>query len=315
MAMILLLAGCGGQSSPERTASAAASVAATTQPSAPAAAGSVTTLVANLDVGTGGMAVGPDGNLYVADIGPAPRRRGTKILRITPDGTPSVFVDDDRLSGASGMTFDAAGNLYQSAFNAKAVLRITPAGRLTEAASEVMIGPVGVVVRPDGTLFVADCPGSRILRVPPPGTGETEIFVQSASLSCPNGLVAADDGTLYVASFTGGAVHVVSPQGELQALTTLPGSNNGHLAWLPDGSLLVVGRGANQLFRVTLDGAFSVLAGSGERGTADGSLADATFAQPNGVAVGPDCTIYVNQAAVDTYANHPVAIRVITGAC
>ncbi len=58
----------------------------------------------------------------------------------------------------------------------------------------------------------------------------------------------------------------------------------------------MVGRSANQIFRISLDGDVELFAGSGKRGKGDGDPLQATFSLPNDIAVSPDGKfMYVNE--------------------
>ena len=59
-----------------------------------------------------------------------------------------------------------------------------------------------------------------------------------------------------------------------------------------DGRIFVADAGANQI-RVLANGQVTALAGTGERGSADGPAAKAQFAGPSALALGPDGTLYV----------------------
>jgi sugar lactone lactonase YvrE len=267
----------------------------------------VETVVAELDAATGGIAVDSDGVIYVADIGPAPARNGTRIYRIEVDGSVGLLVDDERLRGASGNAIGPDGVLYQASLGTGAVYAVEPDGTVRTVADQGLRRPVGIAVDPDGVLYVADCGGLEIVRIDKDGVAET--YARSSLFTCPNGITLGNDGSIYVANFSNGKILRVDTAGEVTELVTLPGANNGHLVYL-DGLLYVAGRGANQVFVVTLDGRFDVYAGAGERGSDDGSANEATFSLPNGIAIGPDGSLLINQVtATEGSANHPTAIR------
>ena len=80
-------------------------------------------------------------------------------------------------------------------------------------------------------------------------------------------------------------------------LATLPGANNGHLAFADD-ALYVVARKVHQIYEVSLDGEVTLYAGDGEKGGTDGPLLEASFCYPNDIAVSPDGSrLYVNEVA------------------
>lgn len=272
---------------------------------------SVHTVAPELDAATGGIAVDGEGNIYVANIGPAPRRRGTRVLRITPGGEVEVFAEDDRLRGAAGNVVAPDGTLYQSAFTAGAVLRISPDGTVEDYADDGVAGPMGIVVDPGGDgIYLADCTADTVVRVD--AGGDASDFADDPQLDCPTGLAMDDDGNLYAANFSDGRVLKIDSTGSVSDFAVVPGDNNAHLVF--NGELLyLVGRGAHQIFTVTLDGQVDVLAGTGERGLQDGPGSAATFSLPNGIALGPDGALYINQVVDDTgNRNFPVAVRRIT---
>ena len=251
--------------------------------------------IATVDAGSGGLTVGPDGTVYTSDFGPflgnSPET-GTRIHRVTPSGETSVFADG--LNGASGSEWGADGAFYQSNIRGNVISRIE-GGRVETFASEGFQNPVGIVQRPDGTFLVANCGSASIQQVAPDGTSTR--FVQSSLLACPNGITLDSDGNAYVANFMNGNVVKVTPQGEASVLAEIPGNNNGHL-FFHDGVLWVVARSAHQIYRVTLAGEIELVAGSGEKGGADGAAAEASFCFPNDLGFSPDGRyLYVNDVA------------------
>ena len=158
-----------------------------------------------------------------------------------------------------------------------------------------MMNPVGIIINGSGTLFVGNCGSNSIQKITRDGVS-TE-FAKSPLLKCPNGITMDEDGNLYIANFYNGDVIKITPGGEASRLATIPGNNNGHLTYL-QGQLIVVARSAHQLYRVTLDGEVTLLAGSGKRGKDDGSPLDATFSLPNDIVASPDGKLlYINEVA------------------
>lgn len=98
----------------------------------------------------------------------------------------------------------------------------------------------------------------------------------------------------------------------MSTIATIPGAGNGHLVFR-DGALWVTAKAARQIYRVDLDGTLERVAGSGERGEADGPALQATLARPNGVALSPDGRfLYWNDHlgdAQNNYAAGPSVLR------
>lgn len=266
--------------------------------------------LAQIEGGSGGLSIGPQGNLYSAEFGDflGGGSGGTRVFRITPEGETEVFAEG--LRGASGNEFGKDGALYQSNIRAGKVSRISPDGTVADFAVENLVNPVGIATGKDGLLYVADCGANRIVRLDQ--EGDSTVFSSGGPLSCPNGITVDDQGTFYVSNFYNGDVVRITESGEASRLLTLPGNNNGHLIY-HQGGLFVVGRGAHQIFRVSLDGEFEVLAGSGEKGGGDGDGAGAQFCYPNDIAVSPDGRyLYVNEVADETSSGmdlEPTRIR------
>jgi len=272
----------------------------------------VETVTGPIDAGTGGLEVDPDGNIYMSDFGALlTGADGTRIFRVTPAGSVSVFASG--FVGATGSTFDADGNFLQANIGGNVISRIHPDGAIDTLSSEGLVNPVGIILNAEGVLFVANCGNGTIGRVTP--TGRTEVFAADSLLRCPNGIAAASDGNLYVSNFANGDVLRVDPSGTVTRLAALPGNNNGHLTW-GNGVLYVAARTANQLYELHLDGSFRLLAGTGERGLRDGPALEATLSLPNDLALSPDGSVlYWNDVGVlnpDPRVLAPTVVRSLT---
>lgn len=128
------------------------------------------------------MAAGPDGNLYIANVGRVPHLAGQSILiRVTPAGAFATAATG--LTSVLGLAFDCAANLYalETAAGSAGAPPFFPSatGRVVRYENglwtPVLTGldlPSGLTFGPDGDLFVslrghgqADTPGrGRILR-------------------------------------------------------------------------------------------------------------------------------------------------------
>lgn len=274
--------------------------------------------LAEVEGGTGGLVVDARGNVYSADFGAVlgnPDTAGTRLFRITPAGETSVFASG--FEGASGVAIDRDGNFHQANIRGGYLSTISPDGTVARHPATGLRSPVGVVIDDKGTIFVANCGAASVQRITADGTSSR--FVESDLLKCPNGLTLDDDGNLYAANFYSGDVVKITPQGEATVLATLPGNNNGHIVFVEHavdgGALYVVARAAHQIYRVALDGTATLFAGSGEQGSKDGPLLEASFTFPNDIAVSPDGKrLYVNEVADPStkgFKLAPTRVRVI----
>src|SRR5262245_37760064 len=137
-----------------------------------------------------GIALGPDGTLYVADTG------NNAIRRITPDGSVSTLAGD----GTPGYV---DGPAHQARFN----------------------GPIGIAVAPDGRIVIADTYNDRIRVIDASGAvttlagsgrpGADDGIAESASFDTPTGIAVDARGLVYVADTGNGVVRIVDQHGKV----------------------------------------------------------------------------------------------------
>jgi len=146
-----------------------------------------------------GIALGPDGSLYIADVS------NHRVRRVGPDGIITT------VAGRSIWGFSGDG------------------GPATEAS---FLFPTGIALAPDGSLYISDNRNHRIRRVAVDGivttvagtgvqgyAGDGGAAVQ-AQLRFPTGLAFAPDGSLYIADASNHRVRRVGPDG---IITTVAG--------------------------------------------------------------------------------------------
>ncbi len=181
-----------------------------------------------------GLAVGPDGSIYIAD------GFNDAVRRIHPDGTISTVAGtgDDGYSGDDGPAVDAQLNFPRAVAVAddgtvivadtdnSRIRRIDPDGSITTIAGNGEVGPGGdggpaieaqldgpscVAIGPDGSIYIADTFNNRIRRIGVDGIITTVVGtgVQGvggdggpaveAELDNPRGIAVGPDGDLYIA--------------------------------------------------------------------------------------------------------------------
>jgi sugar lactone lactonase YvrE len=193
-----------------------------------------------------GLALGVDGNLYVAC-----ERKHAAILRITPDGLGSVVAIG--LRQADGLQTDAAGTLYVSEERPDGrVVQVAPDGRQAVIAPG-LVNPEGLAFDSAGRLYVAeDRAADRILRIE-----EGRVLVWAEGLSRPEGIEYGPDGDLYVNETARGQLTRIHPDGTRELF--VPGGRMrapDGLAYCPayDGFFVTEDSRHGRLWFVTRDG-------------------------------------------------------------
>jgi len=139
-----------------------------------------------------------------------------------------------------------------------------------------------VAVHPVG-LVVADTGHDRVLLVRMDG----EIVREHRGLRAPHGVRAERDGAVLVCERDADrVVRLGAPQETPQVV--LDGvASPWDVAVGAGGEVFVAEAGRHRIWRIGLDGGAAVLAGTGEEGLEDAYGPQALFAQPSGLAVGP----------------------------
>lgn len=237
-----------------------------------------------------GLAVAPDGTVYVADT------ENRLLRRISPDGQEVTT-----LAGQLGV-------------------RETIDGRGSEAAFS---GPTSVAVAPDGTIYAADSIGHVVRRITPEGEvttlagmpntpGTADGKGQAARFNLVAGVAVDYAGDIWVADRLNHTLRRVQPDGEVTTMAGVPG-RSGYRdgpaleAWLnqptavtvaPVGRVVFADTGNHLIRELTPEGEVRTLAGwPGHPGYADGPGERARFLYPRGVAADSQGRVWVADTA------------------
>jgi DNA-binding beta-propeller fold protein YncE len=218
-----------------------------------------------------GIAVDRRGNIYIVDV------VSNAVFKITRNGRVQVLAGEveagysDGIKGRArfnhphGLTRDARGNLYVGDYDNNRVRKIAPDGRVTTLAGSGEMGFAG-------------------------GRGT------SAKLERPAALAADAQGNIYVAHDRNGIISKISPRGEVSMVALIERVSSTSLdprgiAVDPQGNIYLAS--GHRILKITPDGQQMRLAGSAERGFADGRGSQARFNMPWGIAVDNSGNVYV----------------------
>lgn len=110
-----------------------------------------------------GVAVGPDGNYYVAELTGFPFKEGAaRIYRVTPGGEVEIFVEG--FTNITDIAFGANGNLYVLEFDdnglttegGSGVLSVVKQNGWTKTLYSGLVAPTGLEIGPDGAFYVTN---------------------------------------------------------------------------------------------------------------------------------------------------------------
>ena len=172
-----------------------------------------------------GLAVDPQGAPFVTT--------GGRIAHIPAQNTPKTFVETG--GRPAGLAFDAAGDLYVADSGRKAILKITPWGRIS-VLTESLDSPDQIAVAPNGEVYFTDPVASRVYRL----DAEGRLRVFTADVRSPRAVAASarhvfivdGEGTIWRFAADGGAG------------TRFAKLSAGALALDEQGNLFVGGEGA-----------------------------------------------------------------------
>ena len=184
------------------------------------------------------------------------------IDTVSPEGTVSPFVqlpiNRATEEGATGLAFDAVGNLYAATHSGliagSSVFKITPTGTVSRFVTGLTT-PTSLAIDRTGNLFVSDEIDQEIFRINPLG-------VVSPFARLPReaeGLAFDRNGTLYAAVFEDGTIYQISPAGTVSIFVNSGQSTLVDLAFDSGGNLYCSNDGG-AVVKVTADKHVSVFA-------------------------------------------------------
>jgi len=261
-----------------------------------------------------GMAVGPDGSVYVADTD------NGSVRKVTPGGQVSTVATG--LSSPWGIAVDSAGTLYVNSGNSivkvqgstQSTLAGTPYGRgLTDgfgaAASFNFID--GLAVDGNGKVYVCDGGNNAVRVVTPEGfvstlagdgtQGFRDGVGANARFNSPYGVAVDGSGNVFVADGQNYRIRKVAPDGTVTTVANGQTNPTGYfgypfcIALDGDGNVFFTSDG--EVRRVSPDGRVTLIAGGPWGASEDGVGTNARFSFSFGIGVASDGTVYVSDSS------------------
>lgn len=226
--------------------------------------------------------VSRSGMIYATISGSRGKQTPVSVVRISPDGRGTPFVTG--ILNATGLAFNAEGDLFVTSRAEGNVYRIDPAGESTVYAEGMGVA-TGCVFDPEGNLYVGDRSGT-IFKI----NRERQIFVHATlepSVSAYH-LSVDGEGRLYVTApslSSNEAIWAIEPNGDTRVWFRGLGRPQG-LALSSDGDVYLAAclHGKRGIVRVTPRGEASlVLAGSNLVGLAFSPLGTTVLATHDAV--------------------------------
>jgi sugar lactone lactonase YvrE len=197
-----------------------------------------------------GVAIDPQGNIYIADLS------NHRIRKVSTDGRMSTVAGNGRsgfsgeggpavqaaLSGPNSVAVDGVGNLLIADTGNHRIRKVSPNGIITTVAGNgqsgysgdgeralqaALMSPTGVAFDAIGNIFIADRFNHRIRKVSPDGIITTVAgdgrgafsgdgrAATAASLRLPKAVIADSIGNLYIADTANSRIRKVRPDGTI----------------------------------------------------------------------------------------------------
>lgn len=286
------------------------------------------------------LAVGPDGNLYLAD------NIRNQVLERRPDGTFRVVAGNGAVgfSGDGGpatkaelddpasITFGPGGTLYIADYGNGRIRAVSPAGIISTVAGggqgewvtdgtpalDAGLLPSALTFGPDGLMYVAS--GNEILRLGTDGTftrvvgnpngSEEGLYgvggpAVDASADGPNGVAFDKAGNLYIAGSNTKTVLMVNSQGTLSVIGSSYPRGDGGLVTAPDGRVLAMDE--LEVLELTPEGERTIASFPRTDRT---SYLGVTGFSPDGIAVAPNGAIYLDTFYGNGYADKSAVVYI-----
>jgi len=247
----------------------------------------VSTLVADL-AANDALTIDKKGNIYASNFGQfgANGGDGTTILKISPSGKVVEYATG--LNGPLGNAINSKGDLYVADGNAGVsgdIIKISEDGDKT-VITTISGWPSGLTFDHRDNLFVANYLDGKIHKIT--RDGAVSIYAEDPGLAGCVGIDLDEQGNVITANYNDGNIFLVTPQAEVKLIASVPDVipffGIGYMTYFK-GYVFATGIGTNLIYKISLDGAVEIFAGNGVAAQVDGTLLEASFANPNGIVI------------------------------
>jgi sugar lactone lactonase YvrE len=288
---------------------------------------------------SGNVYVADSGNQNIRKVtagGSVTTLAGTVGVAGSLDGTANGAL----FNAPQGIAVDLSGNVYVSDTNNCTIRKITAAGVVTTLAGAAgQVGaadgsgsaarfnyPIGIATDAAGDIYVADLDNSAIREVTPGGSvstiagslgmsGTADGQGGSARFNHPSAVALDAAGNVYVIDTSSQTVREIAVGGNVTTLAGMPeiggradGTGTAASFFYPSGiastgsgALYIADTGNQSIRAMASPGVVTTLAGSaGQKGSADGTGSQATFAYPYGVASNGSSGLYIADSGNNT---------------
>lgn len=237
-----------------------------------------------------GLHVGNNGTLFASNFGvfdpELNRYTGTQVFQIDRRG---IRVKAEGFEAPMGSAQDSRGNLYFNTENnndaVSGVLVKVARDGSSEEIAEIAGWPSGVAIDGDDTVYVANFFAPTLHKLSPDGA--ISVLATDDRLFGCVGIDIDDEGNIITANFFTADILKVSPEGEVSLIANIPNTTQGFaIGYMTifENNVYATGINENVIYKVGFDGSTEIFAGTGENGSEDGTLDEATFSNPNGIA-------------------------------
>ncbi|MEM9984189.1 MAG: SMP-30/gluconolactonase/LRE family protein [Bacteroidota bacterium] len=252
------------------------------------------------------------GNFYFSSYA------GGKVYQVSPSDQISVYASG--FNGPTGTLVDDANQvLYVANYNtnhiSKVEMSVNPPTISTFAASNLIDGPDGLALHPNGDLISANFDNNKLQRIKP--SGEVSVFATLAGSPNSGYLVRADSG-FYVAGAHGHDLFWVDFDGRVSHLSGShsPGHHNGSLDsarfQFPNGMALSPTGDTLLVTETHAGGNIRFVTGLKPAGQTSTSIRQAVFMDSASFIVSPNPTHTQLDISFEVRETEPVQVQITT---